>query len=263
MNKYAVLGSPIEHSLSPELHNFLYKRLGIAAFYERFQVGRNDLAEFLHLHNDPDWHGFSLTMPLKEEVIPLCSSIDNEALLAGAVNTLVKDSSGWKGYNTDIIGFRFLLNRFLNEKRAQTDSEKVSILGAGGTARAALVALREMNYEIEVFRRSTFRDEGLFRSNSKARFREWDEIDDAFSASILINCAPIEAFNSQRELPEFDSFLIDSLYNPWPTPLMSKNRGSSFGGKDLLVAQAIPQIELFLNIELDYAEEFRELRSII
>lgn len=263
MKKYAVLGSPIEHSLSPELHNFLYKKLAIAAHYERFQVRRNNLAEFLHLHNKPEWHGFSLTMPLKEEALPLCSSIDNEAVLAGAVNTIVKEASGWKGYNTDVIGFRFLINRFMNVDSARIDSGKVSILGAGGTARAALVALREMNCEIEVFRRSAFRDEGLLQSNSRARVREWDEIGDAFSSAILINCAPFEAFNSQRDLPEFNIFLIDALYNPWPTPLMAKNEGTNFSGKDLLVAQAIPQMELFLNIELDYEEEFKELRSII
>ncbi|MFM1788661.1 MAG: hypothetical protein RLZZ12_10 [Actinomycetota bacterium] len=263
MNKYAVLGSPIHHSLSPDLHNFVYEKLGIAAVYDRFQVERNDLAEFLRLHNDPDWHGFSLTMPLKEEALPLCGSIDNEAQIAGAVNTIVRESSGWKGYNTDIIGFRFLLNRFANGNRAQLDSEKVSILGAGGTARSALVALRDMNYEVEVFRRSAFRDQGLFQSNSKVRVRDWDEIGDSFSAAILINCAPIEAFNSQMPLPEFNTFLIDALYNPWPTPLMAKNQGSNFSGKDLLVAQAIPQIELFLKIELDYEEEFEELRSII
>jgi shikimate dehydrogenase len=263
VSKYAVLGSPIEHSLSPALHNFLYKKLGIAALYERFQVELNELAEFLRLHNNPDWHGFSLTMPLKEEALPLCSSIDNKAVLAGAVNTIVKESSGWKGYNTDVIGFRFLLNRFMNEDIAPIDSGKVSILGAGGTARAALVALREMNYEIEVFRRSAFRDEALFQSNSSARVRDWNEIGDAFSSAILINCAPIEAFNSQGDLPEFNTFLIDALYSPWPTPLMAKNQGTHFSGKDLLVAQAIPQMELFLNIELDYEEEFRELRSII
>lgn len=88
MKRFAVLGAPIQHSLSPVLHKFLYKKLDLQAEYDRFEVEQGELKDFLALHNSKEWQGFSLTMPLKEEGMRHCDSLAEEALETTSINTL-------------------------------------------------------------------------------------------------------------------------------------------------------------------------------
>lgn len=263
MKRYAVLGTPIEHSLSPALHNFLYRKLAVSAFYERFEVKQGELGSFLTNHRSNEWQGFSLTMPLKEEGVQQCESLAKEAIETSSVNTLKREQDSWMGYNTDVFGFRFLLERIWETSLPQESGKKVAILGAGGTARAALVALRDSGSEIEVFRRSDQRDESLLRANPDIEIVNWSERSTAFGSSILINCAPIDAMESITSDKSFNGFLLDSLYSPWPTPLMTVAKSNFFSGKDLLVAQAIRQFEIFFDIPLDHASTFAELRALL
>ncbi|MEY3430871.1 MAG: hypothetical protein RJB30_803, partial [Actinomycetota bacterium] len=121
----AVLGSPIEHSLSPLLHQRAYEFLGIAGSYNRFRVEESELAAFLERHKPGQWRGFSLTMPLKERALEVANRIEASAIKANAINTLVASEDGWTGFNTDVRGFASLLENL--------SFESVSILGAGGT----------------------------------------------------------------------------------------------------------------------------------
>ena len=158
----AVLGSPISHSLSPKLHNLAYSRLGVKANYQSFEVNSGELSRFLDAHTPELWSGFSLTMPLKEEAFQLITRLESDAKAASAINTLVSDGENWTGINTDVFGFRYILETF---DVFDNESDSVSILGAGGTARAALVALDGFSGEINVFRRSNARDLSLGLAN--------------------------------------------------------------------------------------------------
>lgn len=263
MKRYAVLGAPVEHSLSPTLHNFLYKKLALSASYERFEVKQGELGDFLDKHSSDEWQGFSLTMPLKDEGMQHCKSLAKEAIETNSVNTLKREQNGWMGYNTDVFGFKFLLERLSETSLAQVKNRSLAILGAGGTARAALVALRDSEWEIRVFRRSAERDESLLRANPDIEIVNWSESFSAFDSSILINCAPIDAMKSIHKVSSFSGLLLDSLYNPWPTPLMAVAKANFFSGKDLLVAQAMRQFEIFFDCSLEYVPTFAELRALL
>ena len=262
MKRFAVLGAPIEHSLSPALHNFLYKKLALSAGYERFEVKQGELKDFLANHDSIEWYGFSLTMPLKEEGLQHCVSLSEEAIETSSTNTLKRIANGWKGFNTDVFGFRFLLERTAEAGRSEIEGD-VSLLGAGGTARAALVALRNCGRRIKVFRRNSERDGSLMRANPDIEIIDWSEVSSAFNSAILINCAPVDAMSSVESKIPFNGFLLDSLYSPWPTPLMKIANSGFFSGKDLLVAQAIQQFEIFFDLSLERDSTFKELRALI
>lgn len=268
MMRFAVLGSPISHSLSPQLHNFAYNELGIQAHYERFQVERGQLGNFFESHSSESWDGFSLTMPLKDEALNFTTELDSDSVHASSINTLKRLENGWAGFNTDVYGFRFLIGKFLQDSRSDSwkfgAGSSVSIIGAGGTARAALVALRDYDVSVKVFRRNSARDESIRQANPKVDILEWSEWLTSIDASLVINCAPKEAFKSMPFGISISGFLLDALYDPWPTPLMKLTaRDSHFSGKDLLVAQAIRQIEIFLELQLNRDDFFEKLRAII
>lgn len=266
--RFAVLGSPINHSLSPQLHNFAYKELGVEAHYERFQVERGQLGDFFESHSSESWDGFSLTMPLKDEALNFTTELDSDSVHASSINTLKRVENGWAGFNTDVYGFRFLIEKFLRDSRSESwkfgAGSSVSIIGAGGTARAALVALRDYDVSVKVYRRNGSRDESIRRANPRVEILEWSEWMNSFDASLIINCAPKDAFKSMPFGISISGFLLDALYDPWPTPLMKLTaRDSQFSGKDLLVAQAIRQIEIFLELQLNRDDFFEKLRAII
>lgn len=239
----AVLGSPIEHSLSPLLHQRAYEFLGIAGSYDRFRVEESELAAFLERHKPGQWRGFSLTMPLKERALEVANRIEASAIKANAINTLVASEDGWAGFNTDVRGFASLLENL--------SFESVSILGAGGTARAALVALSDLEIAPSLFRRSSHRDGLLKTANEQVVIRDWDLHLDALTADLIISTLPgtVElAISSEVPLRN----VIEAAYDPWPTAMSRpKTNGAYISGRELLVAQAIEQIALFTEVEFE------------
>lgn len=261
--RFAVLGSPIGHSLSPKIHNLAYERLGFAGNYEGFEVKAGDLSDFLKTHPADVWSGFSLTMPLKEIALELVTDIESSAARASSINTLLPFGNSWQGLNTDIFGFRYLFDTF---DLLSNESAQVAILGAGGTARAALVALDGFPGPVSIYRRSSSRDQALKKANPGAEIIDWEFANEAFQADVLINALPREGIESLRKT--VNSFqqarvIIDALYHPWPTLLSGSARDLFLSGKDLLVAQALRQIELFTGADLARGEFFKELRAAL
>ena len=254
--KMAVLGFPIEHSLSPIIHSKAMDILGISGSYERFSVNEDELAHFLDSHENGEWRGFSLTMPLKEEGFRLSEPCDEGCKLTQVVNTLVKSPNGWHSYNTDVSGFRFLLE--------DKEFKSVSILGTGGTARAALFAVKREVDEIEIYRRNAKNDALCSNIFPNVVFREWHELSDAFNNQLLVNATAASANDEIRSYGRQVPIAIDAVYAPWPPPLLAfQEKTTYFSGKDLLVAQALEQISLFHNLTFDKDEMFKSLRSLI
>ncbi len=138
--KAAVLGSPVAHSLSPVLHAAGYAELGLTGWsYGRFELQADELAGFV-AGLDGDWRGLSLTMPLKEACLAVAAEVTPLARRAGAGNTLVRlDSGDWRADNTDVPGLVDALR-----PAWEADWTRAAILGAGATARSALLALAEL-----------------------------------------------------------------------------------------------------------------------
>lgn len=263
MIRCAVLGSPISHSLSPLLHNSAYKFLGIDGEYSAIEVTSGELEAFLSSHED-GWNGFSLTMPLKEEVISLASDIDPIATKIASANTLIRSQGKWLGYSTDRSGFTSLI---AHERLG--DVKKILILGAGGTARAILSALDLIGREIYVMRRSSMRDAALRASLTQAMLDivDWSTELDLSAFDLVINTTPSGAAESAplifgNSLP----VLIDVLYHPWPTQLAMhflQSQARVIGGLELLLWQGIDQIELMSDISFDRLALYEHLKPIL
>lgn len=256
MIRLAVLGSPIKHSLSPVIHNAAYRYLGVPAQYEKFDVTEDGFKAFISEHQADKWRGFSLTMPLKEIGLEVAKDVDSRALQAGAINTLVSDGANWRGVNTDVSGFMGLFQ--------SVKFDRVSILGAGGTSRAALVALSAFPVKIRVFRRNKMRDAGLLTANRNIEIVDWEGLTSSIESDLLINCTPSGSLDEISLHFGQIQAAIDSLYSPWPPPLTQLVSAKTFfSGKDLLVSQALEQISLFADMQFDRDEMFERLRSLI
>lgn len=145
-----LIGSPVEHTMSPAIHNTLAEAMGQNLVYVPFHVQAGHVKEAVEGAYALNLLGCNVTVPYKSEVIPYLKAIDPLAERIGAVNTLVRAEGGFKGYNTDMPG----LIRALESDGVKIAGEKVLILGAGGVARAVAVMLSEMAEEIIILNRT-------------------------------------------------------------------------------------------------------------
>jgi shikimate dehydrogenase len=251
-HRAAVLGSPIAHSLSPVLHRAAYQELGLEGWaYERFEVDEAGLPGFLTRLDEgegPAWAGLSLTMPLKRAVIPLLDRISDTAASVEAVNTVVFTEDGDRiGDNTDIPGMLAALH-----ERGVERVERAAVLGAGATASSALAALsRICDGEVTAYVRSQARAAEMRQWGERlgvaVRTADWGGAAEAFAAPLVIATTPAGATDALAgSVPDHPGALFDVLYDPWPTALAaawSARGGAVVGGLDLLVHQAVLQVE--------------------
>ena len=241
-----MLGSPIEHSLSPVLHRAAYDALGLNWTYDARECTADGLPAMISAAAaDPAWAGFSLTMPLKLAVLPLLGEIEPLAEAVGAVNTVLPRGGGTAGANTDVPGMVAALR--------EADIERVRsavVLGAGGTAQAALAALRELGeLSPTVLVRSTARAGALLESAERlgvtVQLRAWSE-GIPTGTELVLSTVPAGAADTVV-LPTSCRLLFDVVYAPWPTPLAEQANAAGMAivsGLDLLVHQACGQVQL-------------------
>ncbi|CQR65069.1 shikimate dehydrogenase [Streptomyces leeuwenhoekii] len=244
----AVLGSPIAHSLSPVLHRTAYEELGLTGWtYDRFEVDEAGLPGFLD-GLGPEWAGLSLTMPLKRAVIPLLDEISPTAAAVEAVNTVVLTGDGRRvGDNTDIPGMVAALR-----ERGIEQVDSAAVLGAGATASSALAALaRICTGEVVAYVRGENRAAQMRqwgeRLGVEVRTADWADAARALRAPLVVATTPAGTTDAlAAEVPEMPATLFDVLYDPWPTALAARwsaHGGAVVGGLDLLVHQAVLQVE--------------------
>ncbi|AJP01116.1 shikimate dehydrogenase [Streptomyces cyaneogriseus subsp. noncyanogenus] len=244
----AVLGSPIAHSLSPVLHRTAYEELGLTGWtYDRFEVDEAGLPGFLD-GLGPEWAGLSLTMPLKRAVIPLLDEISPTAASVEAVNTVVLTGDGRRvGDNTDIPGMVAALR-----ERGIEQVGSAAILGAGATASSALAALaRICTGEVVAYVRGENRAAQMRqwgeRLGVEVRTADWTDAAEALRAPLVVATTPAGTTDAlAAEVPEMPATLFDVVYDPWPTALAARwsaHGGAVVGGLDLLVHQAVLQVE--------------------
>jgi len=250
----AVLGSPISHSLSPVIHQIAYEQLEITAKYTAIEVKSGGLADFL-ASTPPELNSFSLTMPLKEELVDLAFPTSDLAKRIRSGNTLIKVGDSWKVESTDVIGFQQSV-----AARTNASFENILILGAGATARAAIAAFDSPGVMIDVASRSEHRTTSLQNS---ALFAEVEIIgfDNEITWAkydLVINTSPAYAADELvKNIQGASALLFESLYHPWPTAIMGfwRNVGlESIDGLDLLVHQAISQIAIFADRPVNRAK---------
>jgi len=243
----AVLGAPIAHSLSPALHRAAYAHLGLDWRYDAYEVDESSLPDFV-AGLDGTWRGLSLTMPLKRAVLPLLDDVSDLARAVDAVNTVLRpDGGGLHGHNTDVPGLVAALR-----ERNVDDVRRAAVLGGGATARAAVAAMAEVADDVEVFVRTASRSEELAllaeRCGVRCTTRSWTDLADGLRADLVVATTPAGVLDAAApSIPEKPGVLLDVLYEPWPTALAAgweRAGGVVLGGLDLLVHQAVLQVEL-------------------
>lgn len=260
----SVLGSPIEHSLSPLLHREMYDFIGVSGNYERNFVESESLATFFD-SNEERFDYFSLTMPLKEEALNLPVAIDPLAQHIQSSNTLYKREGKWRLTSTDGYG---LIAALKNE--GKTSFCRALVLGAGGTARAVVGALDGIADEIVVLGRTSTRREVLESAVSQSSFdyQRWNESPGFGDYDLVVNTTPAGAADLLADSISSGSCatLFDVIYKPWPTVLASRwsdSGGLVINGLDLLMYQGIAQLSLALDRELDELALATHLRPIL
>ena len=254
IRKFAVLGDPIDHSLSPVIHQAAYKALNLSWQYSRINVSEHRLATFLS-EEVSNFAGFSLTMPLKDELVRIANErgwqIDDAAVLLGCANTLVRHDDGRIIVaNTDLVGAKKALNVL------PTSVTSAAIMGSGATARTLSLATLQVFGELESLTVFSRRPEPaqliatlVEQTNAEVKF-EWLPIEaaaDFGGADLTVNTLPSAVSKTvEVDLPFSLSFVFDVTYDggedspasQWPL----ENR---VDGRSMLVYQAVEQLRLF------------------
>ena len=244
VRRCAVLGSPIEHSLSPALHRAAYTQLGLDWTYDKLEIDQHRLAPFV-AGLDESWRGLSLTMPLKVAVLEL-GEVDQLAQLAGAGNTLILEADTRRVYNTDVGGLAWAVRQVTT-----VPLPRVTILGTGATASAALIAAAQLGaQQVTVAARTPSRAEPL-RALSRELGVEleirpwWARLPQTnLAVSTVVSGA---ADTIAPSVADSTPLIVDAIYDPWPTVLATTAQQAGctvISGRDLLIGQALLQIEL-------------------
>lgn len=254
----AVLGSPINHSLSPLLHSLAYEHLGLMAQYEAIEVRAGELEKFLA---ETDKNALSLTMPLKEEALKVADVVSDVAARISCGNTLLLNKGVWSLTSTDVSGFDHALHMHGFEK-----VESVLIIGAGATARAAVSSVSQIAKSVSVISRNPEREAAMNQASLvDVTYLPWELTSQINTATLVINTTPNQAadfFTSSINTPSGTFFEV--LYHPWPTSISqvwSKSSGYVIDGLDLLIHQAISQIEIFAGITCDRRFLYTKMRA--
>ena len=239
--KFALIGNPLGHTLSPAIHNRLFELAGISASYEAISILPENLAaELPGLFTS--YTGFNVTIPHKSAVIPFLSETTGFASLCGAVNTV--DCQTRAGYNTDGAGMRLALDAAGLSARGKT-----AVLGAGGTARTAAFLAVQAGGTVTVIARNIRRAQAIaedLEKKLKLRIRIEAALPDE-NFDLLINATPVGMFPKTNESPLAAGALsrvggvFDAVYNPEETVLLKEARKKNIpaaGGMLMLVGQA-------------------------
>ncbi len=253
--RLAVWGDPIAHSRSPRLHAAAYTALGLDWEYTRRRVSASDFSTALS-SLDESWRGLSLTYPLKGRAFASAAWRDRRAQLTGAVNTLVRDPGGLRGFNTDVGG----LIRVLQEHGVD-HVDRARIVGAGATATSALVALAELGaQDIEVVARRVEAAAPLHALAAELGVTlHTVPLPEAPPAPVALTIATVPG---EARIPDAaldllaasGGRLLDAVYGTWPTPLAlawGRYGLPAHSGLGMLLHQALLQVRIFVTGDVD------------
>ena len=269
-NKFGLIGYPLGHSLSKIIHEAGFKSLGIEASYDVLETPPDSLVDRIKWLKTNGYRGFNVTIPLKLPVSLFVNEVDKYADLARAVNTVYIDSDkALKAYNTDVIGFRRAIPSDINLK-----GKKVAILGTGGAAHAACVALTECNVEeIAFFTRNIPNSIELMnyvrRKFPSVNFNVYqiENIRHLGEYSMLVNTTPIGMLGKAGDMMPVEDFALktlnpdavvyDVIYNPKKTVLIRAAESlnlRTITGLDMLIFQAVAAQEIWFGKTPDWKD---------
>tara|TARA_B110000438_G_scaffold154908_1_gene148727 strand:- start:359 stop:1153 length:795 start_codon:yes stop_codon:yes gene_type:complete len=240
MEKYIVIGNPIDHSLSPDLHNYWIKKNNINAIYEKKKLNEIDIENTILQIKKGEIKGLNVTVPFKKLIIPFLDSLSASADETQSVNTVYIQNNKIIGHNTDIGGFELAIKKIgYNVK-----NKKVFILGAGGVAPSIIVALKKMgSSQIYLTNRTIQKADNLNKIFPYIKILKWGEIPDF---DMIINATSLGLKKDDKINLDFNAFgskklFYDVIYNPSETNFLSKGKemGNQIeNGKMMFIYQA-------------------------
>ena len=250
MKKYFVIGNPINHSLSPKLHNHWLKENKIDAVYEKIKIDENDLKNVIAKCKEKKINGINVTVPFKKKVIPYLDELSVEAEQTQSVNTIVFKEGGLIGHNTDIVGFE----KGIKALNFNMKDKKILILGAGGVVPSLVFALKKMNVsEISISNRTKQRAENLKNLFKNLKILEWGNMSDF---DVVINATSLglnnEKINLNFSKAGKNKLFYDVIYNPTETNFLKEGKelgNKTENGSKMFIYQASEAFKLWHGIE--------------
>ena len=250
MKKYFVIGNPINHSLSPKLHNHWLKENKIDAVYEKIKIDENDLKNVIARCKEKKINGINVTVPFKKKVIPYLDDLSVEAEQTQSVNTIVFKEGGLIGHNTDIVGFE----KGIKALNFNMKNKKILVLGAGGVVPSIIFALKKMNVlEISISNRTKQRAENLKILFKNLKILEWGNMSDF---DVVINATSLglnnEKINLNFSKAGKNKLFYDVIYNPTETNFLKEGKelgNKTENGSKMFIYQASEAFKLWHGIE--------------
>ena len=221
MKKYLVIGNPIEHSLSPKLHNYWIKKNKIDAAYDKKLLNESDIEDIISQVKKENIGGINVTVPFKKTVISFVDELTSEANESQSINTIYKENDKVIGHNTDMAGFELGL-RYVNYN---VKNKKIFILGAGGVVPSIILALKKMGAsKVILSNRTKKKAEDLKKSFSYLEIIDWGETPEFH---MIINATSIGLKESDEIKLDYadigpNKFFYDVIYNPKQTNFLKK-----------------------------------------
>jgi len=251
LKKYLVIGNPIEHSLSPKLHNYWFQNNNIKAIYEKQKLVEEDFENLIVKIKKEKIHGVNITIPFKKTIIRYLDQLSDEAKNTESVNTIYLDNKKIIGHNTDINGFKLSIEK----QNFNLINKKVLILGAGGVVPSIIFALNKMNVsEITISNRTKQKAQNLKNLFKNLNVVDWGTLPEF---DMIINATSIGLKENDYLNLDFskigkNKFFYDVIYNPKQTNFLkiAKNLGHKIeNGKMMFIYQASEAFKLWHGIE--------------
>jgi shikimate dehydrogenase len=248
--KFLVIGNPIEHSLSPKLHNYWIKKNNLKASYGKKLLEQDEIRQLILDVKKERIHGINVTVPFKKKVIPFLDILSDEAKNSQSVNTIYKDKGKIVGDNTDIEGFKISLET----THQIIKNKKALILGAGGVVPSIIITLKKMHIaKIYLSNRTKLKALEIKKLFPEVEIIEWGKVT---NFDIIINATSIglnkeDEINIDYKNVSRDKFFYDVVYNPRETNFL--RRAKEFGaqienGKMMFIYQAQKAFFIWHNI---------------
>ena len=266
MKHFCVIGNPIQHSLSPVMHKWVFESLKIDAKYEKIKLEQKELPKIIQKMRSGDLDGINITIPLKEAVLTFLDEINPRAKSIGAVNCIMISNSKVIGNNTDWYGFSMALKK----NNINTLNREVIILGAGGSARSILYALKRIGVQKMFLLNRTIEKAKKLQDNSIFVHPLHDAKQIIKTDSIIINTTSVGMQNKQSpinfDLINKNQILFDIIYSPLETSLLQcgKKRGAlTINGLDMFIYQGMASLDLWFGSSISTQVNFPKLKAYL
>jgi len=268
MTKTAVIGSPIQHSLSPTIHNHWFIENKMKDYtYEKIEVEHNNFSEAIDSLNEQGYLGLNVTVPLKEAAYEKSDKLSESAIQTKAVNTLLFRDGKIFGYNTDPVGFTKSLSQKVIDKKI--NKKNCLLLGAGGSSKAVLWSLFQLNANIAIYNRTEEKAENLLKTvGANGKILKKEELDDYVStSSFIVNTTSLGLQEGEvNDLVNFvnvrsDTYVYDLIYNPALSSFLDQAKNKKLktqNGLRMLVEQAAASFKIWHGVSPNIDEELME-----